>query len=613
MRISWPSFSARRACALAVHSGTSSAPRASALEQLEAGHLDVIFAVDIFNEGVDLPQIDTVMMLRPTESSVIWLQQFGRGLRKAEQKEHLTVIDYIGNHRTFLIKTRTLLQPLLDCGPGDRDIAAALRRVQAGDLNLPDGCEITYELEAVRIIESLFRVPQAPDAIRAFYEDFRERHGQRPRAVELLHEGYNPRSLRKSHGSWHRFVRSMDDLTEDERAVLDQHANFLEALEITPMTKSYKMLVLQSLLNRDQLPGEIDIDSLTDEFSRLAHRSQILRQDVGPSLENHTALIQLIEDNPINAWTSGKGTGGKTYFAYDDRRFRSTFEVAAENRTILQELVREIVEWRLAEYLQRPSRDDSSGTSLVCRVLHASGRPILKLPDRAKTPGVPEGWTTVTIDDKPHEAKFAKLFVNVLREQGSEDNVLGEVMRRWFGPDAGLPGTQFEVVFQHTAEGWVLRPHSVAADATGQAQPWRHYLREKIPPLFGFEFNPGIWNTGFIVRPGHIFLLVTLDKGRHDSKHQYEDRFLSPEVFQWQSQNRTRRDSKHGQLILDHAQQNTQVHLFVRHEKAVDGKGAPFVYCGEVDFLDWQGDAPITVRWKLREAVPEPLREHLIR
>ena len=60
--------------------------------------MDIVFAVDMFNEGVDLPTLDTVMMLRPTESKILWLQQFGRGLRKAPAKEQLTVIDYIGSY-----------------------------------------------------------------------------------------------------------------------------------------------------------------------------------------------------------------------------------------------------------------------------------------------------------------------------------------------------------------------------------------------------------------------------------------------------------------------------------------------------------------------------------
>ena len=60
--------------------------------------LQVIFTVDIFNEGVDIPKINTVLMLRPTNSPIIFIQQLGRGLRKSENKEFLTVLDFIGNH-----------------------------------------------------------------------------------------------------------------------------------------------------------------------------------------------------------------------------------------------------------------------------------------------------------------------------------------------------------------------------------------------------------------------------------------------------------------------------------------------------------------------------------
>ncbi|NLF68863.1 MAG: DEAD/DEAH box helicase family protein [Candidatus Anammoximicrobium sp.] len=194
--------------AAAVHSGPSSAPRATSLEQLAAGNLDVIFAVDMFNEGIDIPAIDTVMMLRPTESSTIWLQQFGRGLRLFPDKPHLTVIDYIGNHRTFLLKPRTLFQ----LGPGDGAVAAALKLVLAGQVDLPPGCEVTYDTVAVDILKALLRAPSPPEALRSHYVDFRDLQGQRPTAAEVFHEGFNPRAVRKTYGSWLRFVNAMGDL-----------------------------------------------------------------------------------------------------------------------------------------------------------------------------------------------------------------------------------------------------------------------------------------------------------------------------------------------------------------------------------------------------------------
>ena len=88
--------------ALAVHAETSDADRQSALERLRTGEINVLFAKDLFNEGLDVPAVDTVLFLRPTESATVFLQQLGRGLRLEEGKDCLTVLDFIGNaHARF--------------------------------------------------------------------------------------------------------------------------------------------------------------------------------------------------------------------------------------------------------------------------------------------------------------------------------------------------------------------------------------------------------------------------------------------------------------------------------------------------------------------------------
>src|SRR5262249_2090162 len=129
-------------------------------------------------------------------------------LRKVAQKNHLTVIDYIGNHRTFLLKP----QVLLGLGPSPAAVAEALTQVAAHAFDLPPGCEVTYDLRAIEILRALLPIP-THYALRAWYGAFRERHGIRPRAVEAFHEGYAPRSLRRAHGSWLGFVDHMKDLT----------------------------------------------------------------------------------------------------------------------------------------------------------------------------------------------------------------------------------------------------------------------------------------------------------------------------------------------------------------------------------------------------------------
>jgi superfamily II DNA or RNA helicase/diadenosine tetraphosphate (Ap4A) HIT family hydrolase len=535
--------------AASVHTGENADPRARSLERLESGEIDVLFAVDIFNEGLDLPNIDTVMMLRPTESRILWMQQFGRGLRRAEGKERLTVVDYIGNHRTFLLKPQTLL----GLEKGDKELALALERLQAGELELPPGCEVTYELEAVNILKALLRIPKEPEALKAWYESFRERHGERPTALEAHHAGYVPRSVGKTHGSWLGFVTSMGDVHTIFEGT--PAGAFLKSLETTPMTKSYKMLTLLAMLNVDQFPGAILIDELANDFSRLARRNATLRADVGDALEDAESLRRLLEKNPIDAWAGGKGTGDQSFFRYDGREFRATFDVAPSEREPFQELVRELADWRLGEYLDRHQHAPTEG--IVCKVSHANERPILFLPDRATHPGIPEGWTEVQIDGEHYEANFVKVAVNVMRRPGKDRNELPTLLRGWFGPDAGLPGTNFQVVFRHTDEGWTLEP---ANRRTREGlELWESYSREQIPILFGARSSPQWQQSGFIWEGNKMVLLVTLEKASHPEEHRYEDRFLSPDTFQWQSQNRTTQRGKPGQAIRNHREKGIQV------------------------------------------------------
>ena len=153
-----------------------------------------------------------------------------------------------------------------------------------------------------------------------------------------------------------------------------------------------------------------------------------------------------------------------------------------------------------------------------------------------------------------------------------------------------------------------MEPLNSNTRATSETKVRERYLREAIPPAFGLSFNPAIWNSGFIVSPHHIFLLVTLAKDDMNPDHQYSDHFLSEQEFSWQSQNRTTQVSKHGQMLHDHRTMGVHVHLFVRPTKKTGQKPTAFTYCGEVEFVSWEGNSPITVRWRLKERMPPSLR-----
>lgn len=591
----------------AVHSGPTSDARQGSLDRLDRAELQIVFAVDMFNEGVDLPSIDTVLMLRPTESAILWLQQFGRGLRRKPNGEALTVVDYIGNHRSFLLKVRTLLQ----LPPGrDADVAAALQQIQSGTFELPPGCSVTYDLRAIEIIRALLRLPRAAvqDALLDYYVDFRERRDVRPTALQTFHDGYKPRSARSKYGSWLRFVDSQGGLSKAEKSAFDELSAFLDDLEVTQMTKSYKMVTLLALLNRDALPGDgLPLVDLANEVRRIAENHPELRSDFGEHLASDAALQRMLEQNPISAWVGGAGTGAVSHFSYEARVFR--FRHTPAERSAAQRLIREIVDWRLAEYLGR-SVDD--GAHYVLSVSHATGRPLLFYPPRHD--GLPSGWTPVEIEGRRYEANFVKVALNVVRKAGESANELPAILRGWFGADAGLPGTNHHVRLRRNDEIWRLEP--IAAKIELKLELWKSYTREQIPQLFGEQFSQAIWNVGFVVRPTrspkHMILLVTIDKADMHGDFNYGDHFISPDLFEWQSQKKTAQTDKHGKLIRETKDKNKglDAHLFVRKQKRdAEGRAAPFIYCGQVSFESWRGNKPITVKWRLKNLLPDRLFE----
>ncbi|MEU5244756.1 DUF3427 domain-containing protein [Streptomyces asoensis] len=132
--------------AVALSGATPSEQRRQALADLRSGALQVIFSVDLFNEGLDIPDVDTLLLLRPTSSATVFLQQLGRGLRRTEDKAVLTVLDFIGQHRKefrfenqFRALTNLTRKRLLD-------------HIEHDFPQLPSGCEIILEEKAKRII-----------------------------------------------------------------------------------------------------------------------------------------------------------------------------------------------------------------------------------------------------------------------------------------------------------------------------------------------------------------------------------------------------------------------------------------------------------------------------
>ncbi len=156
-------FSDRGLKSVALTADTSSQDRERAVQELRRGELCAIFSVDLFNEGVDIPEIDTLLFLRPTESATVFLQQLGRGLRPCDGKDCVTVLDFIGApHERFRFDLR--YRALTDTSR-----TGVARQIKAGFPLLPSGCSILLEPEAMRIVlENVKRsLPTLRDALVA--------------------------------------------------------------------------------------------------------------------------------------------------------------------------------------------------------------------------------------------------------------------------------------------------------------------------------------------------------------------------------------------------------------------------------------------------------------
>ncbi|NDB06721.1 MAG: DUF3427 domain-containing protein, partial [Acidimicrobiia bacterium] len=124
---------------LSVDGATPAEERRQTIQKLKDGEIRVIFSVDVFNEGVDVPAVDAIMMLRPSDSPVLFLQQLGRGLRKHQGKSICTVLDFVGQHRKEYRFDRRFGALLGESRQG------LIRQVEDGFPYLPAGCHVQLD------------------------------------------------------------------------------------------------------------------------------------------------------------------------------------------------------------------------------------------------------------------------------------------------------------------------------------------------------------------------------------------------------------------------------------------------------------------------------------
>lgn len=243
-------FCERGRKALALTGNNSEREREAAVERLEADadkqpdYLEYIITVDIFNEGVDIPQVNQVIMLRPTQSAIVFVQQLGRGLRKYRDKRYLEVLDFIGNYENNFLLPIALY--------GDRTYNKDKVREIIQKNYLPGPSTVHFDdITAQRIYAAIDSHSQLADykALKESYRNMKFRLGRQPMMMDFVNFGdKDPWLFIDKKESYYGFVQAVDHY---ESTLTERHAAVLKmlSLELANGKRIEEIHILKTLLS----------------------------------------------------------------------------------------------------------------------------------------------------------------------------------------------------------------------------------------------------------------------------------------------------------------------------------------------------------------------------
>lgn len=257
----------------AVLTGESSRDlRESVQQRLRSREINFIFTVDLYNEGVDIPEVDTVLFLRPTESLTVFLQQLGRGLRHhraelpGEAKDCLTVLDFVGRQHTSFRFDRRFRALLTD---PTRNVTQELER---GFPHLPAGCSITLERQArEHILENIRQaVISSKRAIKREYSDVRTNLGRQPSLEEFLRAAdLAPIDLYRRDVSLSRLAAGESESVGDDEQRLTKGLARLCHIDDPHWIRT----LIDLIKIKEPLPNASKVSEATRRYIAMAHQS----------------------------------------------------------------------------------------------------------------------------------------------------------------------------------------------------------------------------------------------------------------------------------------------------------------------------------------------------
>lgn len=363
-------FNQRGFKTIALSGATSPDKREEAIHKLTSNdtedYLDYIFTVDIFNEGVDIPDVNQVVMLRPTESPVVFVQQLGRGLRKATEKEYVVILDFIGNYlNNFMI-------PIALSGDRSYNKDTIRRYVREGTKVIPGSSTIHFdEISRKRIYASIDQLSTTKALLVEKYMSLRQKLGRVPTICEFYYYSeIDPLLFIDYAGSYHNFLMKIKSKEPDYNAKLSiAENNILDFVSgLLANGKRPHELIILSLLMKHKT---VKISVFEEELRKLG---------IAFKEESLTSACKLLCGEFVNTQSEKQkySSIGLVEYAQDELRIGNKLDVALQNSAFVMHL-EDVVTFGLLRFNDIYAKDiDETGLSLyhkysrkdVCRLLN---------------------------------------------------------------------------------------------------------------------------------------------------------------------------------------------------------------------------------------------------
>ena len=296
--------------------------------------LEYIFTVDIFNEGVDIPEINQVLLVRPTESPIIFIQQLGRGLRKYKNKEFVVILDFIGNYKNnFMI-------PIALSGDRSYDKDTYRKYLMQGNKIIPGASSINFdEISKKRIFESINNTSFSRVALfKEKYNNLKFKLGRIPMLCDFYENGdFNP-LLILNHNSFDCYLDFIQKVEKDfTNPLSEEEINSLKFVSknLADGKRPHEIIILKCLMYNKAF----NVDKVLD----------ILKRDYG--LEKQEASVEsAVNILNLDFFTKNeKAKYGSTTFFSDNYQISDSFKRFLLNETYKKHLI-DVLNFGLLRY-----------------------------------------------------------------------------------------------------------------------------------------------------------------------------------------------------------------------------------------------------------------------